>query len=189
MVKVMPEKPLIVGQKQIARTKIFCIEELALEFSNGEKRIYERLIAGGTGAVMIVPITAKNEFVLISEYSAGTHDYQIAFPKGLIDAGETALQAANRELKEEIGYGASQLKELKKMTLAPGYLTHQMYLVLAQDLFPEKLEGDEPEPLDVVYWPMDKIDELLAQENFTEARSIAALLIVERLYRNKTITL
>ncbi len=184
----MPDKPVILSQKQIAKTKIFCVEELALEFSNGEKRIYERLVAGKSGAVMIVAVTEKNELVLISEYSAGTHSYQLAFPKGLIDQGETVLDAANRELKEEVGFGANQLKQLKTMTLAPGYLSHQMYLILATDLYPEKLAGDEPEPLEVVYWPMDKIDELLAQENFTEARSIAALLMVEKILRRKSQT-
>ncbi len=188
MAKVMPDKPVILSQKQIAKTKIFCVEELALEFSNGEKRIYERLVAGKSGAVMIVAVTEKNELVLISEYSAGTHSYQLAFPKGLIDQGETVLDAANRELKEEVGFGANQLKQLKTMTLAPGYLSHQMYLILATDLYPEKLAGDEPEPLEVVYWPMDKIDELLAQENFTEARSIAALLMVEKILRRKSQT-
>jgi ADP-ribose diphosphatase len=181
----MTEKPKILARKQVAKTKIFCVEELSLEFSNGAKRIYERLVSSGCGAVMIVPVSEAREFLLIKEYSAGTHDYQLAFPKGLIDVGETALQAADRELKEEVGFGANQLVELKSMTLAPGYLTHKMNLVLAQQLYPERLEGDEPEPLEVVAWPMDDIDGLLAQQDFTEARSIAALLMVDRLLRKQ----
>jgi len=84
-------------------------------------------------------------------------------------------------IKEEVGLGANDLTQLKSMTLAPGYLTHTMNLVLAEDLYPETLEGDEPEPLEVVYWPMSDIDGLLAQQDFTEARSIAALLMVDRL--------
>jgi len=180
----MLNKPKLLSKKQVAKTRIFCVEELSLEFSNGEKRIYERMVSGGAGAVMIVPISDSYEFILIREYSAGTDDYQLAFPKGLVDSGETALEAANRELKEEVGFGASQLTQLKSMTLAPGYLTHTMNLVLAQNLYAEKLEGDEPEPLEVVYWPIDDIDGLLAQQDFTEARSIAALLIVDRLLTN-----
>lgn len=178
----MSQKPKIIATRQAARTRIFSIEELSLEFSNGEKRIYERMVAGGAGAVMIVAISDNKEFVLIREYSAGTEDYQLAFPKGLVDLGEDILDAANRELKEEVGYGAHKLTQLKSMTLAPGYFTHTMSLVMAEDLFPEKLEGDEPEPLEVVFWPMDDIDGLLAQADFTEARSIAALLMVDRLY-------
>jgi len=70
----MTEKPKILNKKQVAKTRIFCVEELSLEFSNGAKRIYERMVSGGAGAVMIVPINESNEFVLIKEYSAGTHD-------------------------------------------------------------------------------------------------------------------
>jgi len=181
----MPTKPTILKRRQVAKTRIFCVEELSLEFSNGEKRIYERLLAGGNGAVMIVPVTDKNEFVLIREYSAGTDDYQLAFPKGLMEAGETPSDAANREIKEEIGLGARKLTNLKKTTLAPGYLTHQMHTLLAEDLYPEKHQGDEPEPLEVVYWPTDQIDELLNQQDFTEARSIAALLISSRMLASR----
>lgn len=176
----MPTKPIITRKKQLAKTRLFCVEELALEFSNGEKRIYERMISGGTGAVMIVPITKNEQFILIREYSAGTDDYQLAFPKGLMDEGETVFEAANRELKEEVGFGSNKLTRFKSLSLAPGYFSHQMSLVLAQSLYPEKLEGDEPEPLEVVYWSFNEIDDLLEQEDFTEARSVAALLMIER---------
>ncbi|MET1256721.1 ADP compounds hydrolase NudE [Aliikangiella maris] len=176
----MAKKPQIIQQKQIAKTRLFCIEELALKFSNGEERIFERMVSGRSGAVMIIAVTDNKEFILIREYSAGTHDYQLAFPKGLMEEGETIVQAANRELMEEVGYGAKQLTPLKSMSLAPGYFSHQMNLILAQDLYPEKLPGDEPEPLELVFWPIDEIDSLLQQTDFTEARSIAGLLLAKR---------
>lgn len=181
----MPDWPKITRQREVARTRIFRVEELSLEFSNGQTRIYERMVPGlvdskAAGAVMIVAFTDKQEFVLIREYSAGTNDYQLAFPKGLREQGETVFEAANREMKEEAGLGGNKLVQLKGLNLAPGYFTHHMDLVLAQDLYPQKLQGDEPEPLQVVYWPLDKIDQLLEQADFTEARSIAALLMAER---------
>ena len=170
----MPDKPRITARRWVARSRLFHVEELQLEFSNGAKRTYERLVAGGRGAVMVVPIKDQH-FLLIKEYSAGTDDYQLAFPKGLMEIGESPVDAANRELKEEIGLGAKRIKELKKMSLAPGYLSHTMFLMVAQDLYDEKLPGDEPEPLEVVPWPVSDIDNLLVREDFTEARSIAAL--------------
>ncbi|VEI48947.1 adenosine nucleotide hydrolase NudE [Actinobacillus equuli] len=51
-----------------------------------------------------------------------------------------------------------------------------MHVFIAQDLYPSKLEGDEPEPLEVVRVPLAKIDELLADPNFAESRNLAALL-------------
>lgn len=174
------QKPKVKRQKTIAQTRIFKVEELSLEFSNGQERVYERMVAGGAGAVMIIAVNERDEFILIREYSAGTEDYQLAFPKGLMDHGETPEEAANRELKEEVGFGSRQIKQLKMLTLAPGYFTHKMNVLLAKDLYVEKLEGDEPEPLEVVYWPLSDIDNLLSQPDFTEARSIAGLLIAEK---------
>ena len=48
-------------------------------------------------------------------------------------------------------------------------------VLVAWDLYDEALVGDEPEPLVVVPWPLDKIDELVMREDMTEGRAIAAL--------------
>jgi ADP-ribose diphosphatase len=182
----MKIKPIITNIREVARSHLFKIEAMDLEFSNGVKRTYERLVAGPNGAVMIVPIfidpgTKKTYFLLIREYSGGTHDYQLAFPKGLMETGEKAEESAHRELMEEVGYGAKTLSIMKKMSLAPGYLTHKMNLVLAEDLYLESREGDEPEPLEVVKWPINEIDSLIEQPDFTEARSIAALFLAKQI--------
>jgi len=181
----MPTKPIITRKKSIAKTRLFKVEELDLTFSNGEKRTYERLVAGPNGAVMIVPIIDGDSFLFIREYSAGTENYQLAFPKGLMETGETVEQAANRELQEEVGYRAEEISLMKQMSLAPGYLTHKMNLVLAEELSPSKLEGDEPEPLEVVKVPITDIESIIDRKDFTEARSIAALYLAKRVLDNR----
>lgn len=179
----MSKLPKIADKKIIAQTRLFAVEELAMEFSNGEKRIYERLKAGSNGAVLIIPILDDEHFLLIKEYSAGIESYELAFPKGLVETGEPILDAANRELQEEVGYASKNLTKLKQISLAPGYLGHKMHLVLAQDLFTSKLEGDEPEPIEVLKWKFSEIDLLLERDDFTEARSIAALYLMQRYLR------
>ncbi len=54
-------------------------------------------------------------------------------------------------------------------------------VMLARDLYPESLPGDEPEPPEVVSWPLARLDELLAAPEFTEARAIAALSVARSL--------
>ncbi len=112
------------------------------------------------------------------EYAAGVHRYELGLVKGRIDAGETPLQAADRELKEEAGYGARSLQVLRALTLAPTYMSHQTHLVLARDLYPQRLPGDEPEELEIVPWKLADIGELILREEFSEGRSVAALFIV-----------
>ena len=152
-------------------------ETLDLEFSNGERRRYERLKSGGHGSVIIAAVPDPQTVLLIREYAAGMHRYELGLVKGRIDAGETPAQAADRELKEEAGFGARRLDVLRSLTLAPTYMSHQSWLVVARDLYPERLPGDEPEELEVVPWKLQDLDQLMLREDFSEGRSLAALFI------------
>ena len=161
------------------------MERLDLEFGNGERRRYERLHGRGHGAVAVVPMLDDDTVLLVREYAAGVHRYELGLVKGRIDAGETPLQAADRELKEEAGYGARSLQVLRTITLAPTYMSHQTHLVLARDLYEERLPGDEPEELEVVPWKLDALDQLILREEFSEGRSIAALFVVREWLRTQ----
>ncbi|MCY7354684.1 MAG: ADP compounds hydrolase NudE [Lysobacter sp.] len=153
------------------------MERLDLEFGNGERRRYERLHGRGHGAVIVVPMLDAETVLLVREYAAGVHRYELGLVKGRIDAGELPEQAANRELQEEAGYGAHRIDVLRSLSLAPSYMSHQTHLVIARDLYPQRLPGDEPEELEVVPWKMAALHELILQEDFSEGRSIAALFI------------
>jgi ADP-ribose diphosphatase len=162
----------------MAQTNVFRVESVALQFSNGEQRQYERLLGGEQGSVLVVPMLDAQTLLLIREYAVGNERYELAFPKGRIEAGEDRLQAANREIQEEIGYAARDLSLLRSVSLAPGYIQHRTHLVLARDLYSSRLTGDEPESIEVVPWKLDDADALLAREDFTEARSLLALLLL-----------
>ena len=153
------------------------MEQLDLEFSNGERRRYQRLHGRGHGAVAVVPMLDADTVLLVREYAAGVHRYELGLVKGRMDAGETPEQAANRELMEEVGYGAHKLQVLRSLSLAPTYMSHQTHVVLARDLYPQKLAGDEPEPLELVPWKLADLGQLILQDDFSEGRTIAALFI------------
>ncbi|MGE0079978.1 MAG: ADP compounds hydrolase NudE [Thiohalomonadaceae bacterium] len=178
----MREKPRILHTETLARTRLFHVQQVDLRFSNGVETRYERLVGSARGAVLIVPLLDDDTVLLIREYAAGLDRYELALPKGRIEDDESPLEAANRELKEEVGYGARSLVHLSSMSLAPGYLGHFTHAVLARDLYPERCEGDEPEEIEVVPWRLSRLNELIARPDFTEARSIAAMFLTrERL--------
>ena len=174
----MLEKPVCTQKTVVAKSRLFTIEEMHLRFSNGAERSFERIRSHGHGAVLIVALTASESLLLVREYSAGTDSYELGFPKGLIEKGEPLFEAANRELREEVGYAAKKLDWLKTLSLAPGYFGARLDLVLARELAPSPLVGDEPEPLEVVEWPLSAYKKLLTRPDFSEARSIAALYLV-----------
>lgn len=171
------QKPQILSCQRVAQSRLFNVEAIDLRFSNGEERQFERLAGSGSGAVMIVAMPDPDNVLLIHEYAAGFEDYVLTLPKGLIDPGEDAATAANRELMEECGVGARRIEPLCELSLAPNYMRHRMNVLLATDLYEKRLPGDEPEPLVVESHSLENIDALLAREDFHEARAIAALYI------------
>lgn len=182
----MSKKPTVSSRRRIIHTGVFNIEEMELEFSNGEHRKYQRIIGSDQGAVLAVPLLDPETVLLIREYAAGTDRYELAFPKGHIEESEDMLIAANRELQEEIGYGAHKLEHIHSFTIAPGYLGHTTHIVLASELYPNKLPGDEPEEIEVVPWKIVDIEQLLRCDDFTEARSIAAFYMVRDLLKTNS---
>lgn len=168
------KKPQILATTPIAHSQLFHIEAVDLLFANGEQRRFERMRPNNRQSVMIVPVHQQH-LLLIREYAVGIDAYELGFPKGLVDGGEQIMQAANRELQEEIGFAASHWHRLATLTLAPAYFSNTMTIVLAQQLYPQQLIGDEPEPLEVVRWPINNMLALLQQADFREARSVSAL--------------
>ncbi|WP_017430718.1 ADP compounds hydrolase NudE [Vreelandella jeotgali] len=172
-----PQKPEIIAREPVSQSRLFQAEALDLRFSNGVERRFERLSGKGRGAVMVVAMPDPDTVLLIREYAAGFEDYVLTLPKGLIDPGEDAPTAANRELMEECGVGARYIEPLCQLSQAPNYMSHRMNVLLASDLYDKRLPGDEPEPMVVESHSLDDIDALLARDDFHEARAIAALYI------------
>jgi ADP-ribose diphosphatase len=175
----MEVKPKILARKLLCQTQVFRVEEVELEFSNGSRHTFER-IPGGQASVLIVPLRDPDTVLLIREYAVGTERYELGLPKGVVEPGEDPLTAAQREMREEVGFGAHDLRPVHTVSLVPGYIQHSTHIVLARDLYPADLEGDEPEPIEVIPWSLGEIDTLLQRPDFTEARSIAALYLVCR---------
>jgi ADP-ribose diphosphatase len=160
------------------------MERVDLEFGNGERRQFQRLHSRGHGAVIVVPLLDADTVLLVREYAAGMHRYELGLVEGRIDAGEAVLDAANRELQEEAGYAARSLHPLRMLTMSPRYMSHQAHVVVARDLYPQRLPGDEPEELEVVPWKLDALHELVLREDFSEGRSVAALFMTREWLRH-----
>ena len=179
----MRQKPTVLSREIVASSRLFRVEAVQLRFSNGTERTYERLVGRGNGygAVMIVAMLDAEHAVLVEEYCGGTDDYQLSLPKGLVEPGEDVLVAANRELKEEAGFGAERLELITELSLSPGYMSQKIQVVLARDLYEERLPGDEPEPLRVDKVNLHDLSALIQHPQFSEGRALAALYLVRDL--------
>ena len=170
----MPNKPEILAVNSYARSRLFHIEQVELRFSNGREVQFERLQSGAQGSVLIVPVDG-DELILIREYAVGTERYELGFPKGAIDPGEDMLAAARRELREETGMASSNITQLRRIIVSPAYFNRPTSILLAKNLSIDPLPGDEPEAIEQVRWPLDRMWELLEQSDFNDGINQLAL--------------
>ncbi len=68
----MRKKPKLTNIHTVAQSRIFNLESMDVEFSNGETRTYERLNTRGNGAVLVVPMLDADTVLMIYEFSVGT---------------------------------------------------------------------------------------------------------------------
>ena len=159
---------------------MFNINEAKIEFDN-ETLIYEIISGTGDGAVLIIPILDK-KIIFIKEYAAAVDDYMLTLPKGKIDSNETIYEAADRELQEEIGFKSNKMKFIKELYLAPGYIDHVTYMMLAESLKPSSLIGDEPEDLEIIQVEIPRISTFLEKNKIIDSRVYAAVNYIQNYY-------
>ena len=120
--------------------------------------------AASADAVCIVPQTADGKLVLIREFRYPLNSWCIAFPAGLLEAGEELATCVDRELREETGYALrADVAEAIDPLPQPGFsstgLTDEaVHVVFAQvekvaDAQPEASELIEPFLLDIADVP------------------------------------
>src|SRR5450432_2682434 len=86
----------------------------------------QRSVVRHAGSAVMMPVDGKNRVLLVRQYRLPADKYLWELPAGKIDDGETALQAAKRELVEETGLSAKKWKKLALFHPSPGYLEETM---------------------------------------------------------------
>ncbi len=172
--------PKIIDKKTIIQTRLFKIESLDIDFGNNNLHNFEIISGSGVGAVMIIPFI-ENDILFVKEYAAAINDYSVSLPKGRIDNGEDILEAANRELQEEVGFKSNELKHIYTLDMAPGYINHKTHVVLAKNLEVSKLIGDEPEELEIIKCKKDNLFNFVNEQKNLDSRAISCIYLLEKI--------
>jgi 8-oxo-dGTP pyrophosphatase MutT (NUDIX family) len=128
------------------------------------------------GAVGMLAI--DDEFVWLTRQprEAGGLTASLEIPAGKLDLpGEDPLAAAKRELAEEIGLQAGSWEPLKSFFTSLGFCDERIHLYVARDLSAAdgEAEADEDERIEVVPWPLDRIDDAIAESE--DSKTLIAL--------------
>ena len=160
------------SSRKIYSNKYIELYEDVLDIKN-KKKIYTRAIRKDYST--IVPFVSDNEILVIKSYRHLVNSYQIEAPSGYIEPGETPLQAAMRELKEETGYRANNIIDLGTYTLDYTMFEQTGNLFVAYDLINERKQNlGMMEIIETAILPIDEIKKLLYDGKILNASSIVA---------------
>lgn len=124
----------------------------------------------------VVAITPDERVLAVRQYRPAVDRYTIELPSGLVDPGESAGEAARRELLEETGYEAEALEVLGPMLPDCGRLGNQIWTCVATGV--RSVPGREPEEgIELLSYSFEELAKATADGEFDHALHVAVLMI------------
>lgn len=168
------------GPRTLRSTRIYTGDVINLrvdevELSDGG--VGKREIIEHRGAIAAVPITSDGEVIMVQQFRLAAGLTLLEIPAGTLEPGEDIASALQRELAEEIGMRANDVRHLCSFYPSPGFLTEELHVFLARDLQPHRLPAEEDD-LVVVRIPLHEALALVARGEIRDAKSIIGLLYV-----------
>lgn len=160
--------------KNIFTGKAFQLQVDSVQAPNG--LVMQLEIIKHPYAVTILPIDEKYIwFVRQYRHAAGLEILEL--PAGTLEPDEKPLLCAHREIREEIGMSAREMKEIGGFYLAPGYSSEYLYAYLASGLESAPLPGDADEFIQVETIPIDKAYQMAESGQFNDGKTLATLIL------------
>lgn len=167
----MQAKPKVLKSFVAYQAKLFDVIYEDLEFPNGKN--IERCFIKHIGAVVILPLSDKDELTLVLQYRHAMGKELLEFPAGTMEVGEPALDCAKRELAEEVGVHANIWKDLGMLYPLPGYCNEIQHCFFAADFKPAQAEQDEDEIIQVQRIKIQQFEKMILSGEINDAKTIA----------------
>ena len=164
----------LIKSQILYKGKVFDHQVDEIEYDSGNKSIRE--IAIHPGGAVIVPIKDDGKIILVKQFRYPLQKTLIELPAGKLDKGEDPLKCAARELEEETGYKAKEIKKLGQIYTAPGYCTEILHIYSAKKLTPGNHHREEGEQgMEILELSLDEIEKMIANGEITDAKTIVGI--------------
>lgn len=137
-----------------------------------------REIVRHMGAVGIVAHDAERVW-LVRQPREAVEEELLEIPAGRLDVdGESPLEAAQRELAEEVGLGAERWEPVYSFYTSAGFTDERVHLFEATGLRAASADSGENERIEIVPWPLARLEDAIAE--CRDAKTLVGLLWLSR---------
>ena len=141
-----------------------------------EDRTLKRLVLESVDWINVVALTEDGRSIMVEQYRFGVGSCTVETPGGMVDRGETPLQAARRELKEETGYSGGNWKSLGAVQPNPAIHSHLCHHFLAEGVVKNDSQDlGQGEAIAVHLYTIDQVRAAIADGTLRHVLAISAL--------------
>jgi ADP-ribose pyrophosphatase len=163
----------LISSEERYRCSVFWVtEDHAVDPSGFE---IKRSVVRHAGSAVMMVMDDRRRVLLVRQYRLPARKSLWELPAGRLDPGETPLQAAKRELKEETGYLARRWTKLVSYYASPGFVAEKMNIFLAEDLREGVATPMEDERIDTRWFTLREIEDGIRTGKIEDGKTIAAL--------------
>jgi ADP-ribose pyrophosphatase len=147
-------------------------------FRHADGEEVTREVVRHRGAVGILAHDAERVW-LVRQPRETVQEQLLEIPAGRLDVeGESPLQAARRELAEEVGLGAEDWEPMLSFYTSAGFTDERVHLFHATGLHEASADSGENERIEIVPWPLERLDDAIAE--CRDAKTLIGLLWLAR---------
>lgn len=162
-----------ISSQTIYEGKIITLKVDQVELPNGKTA--SREIVTHPGAVAVMAITDDNRLVVVRQFRKPLERAIVEIPAGKLEPGEKPDVCAHRELEEETGYTAREMKHVASFYTSPGFADELIHLYRTDGLTAGEAKPDEDEFVELMHITVDEAQQLIASGEIRDAKTIMAV--------------
>ena len=120
----------------------------------------------------MMAVDENDRILLVKQFRLPAEADLWELPAGRLDPGESPLEAAQRELREETGYSAETWTPLVSYWASPGYVAEKMNLFLAEGLTAGQQEPMDDERIEIRWFQKDQVSDWIHEGQIVDGKTI-----------------
>lgn len=167
-------KEITVKSEKIFEGKILNLRIDTVELEN--QKYAKREIVEHKGAAAVVAINDKGEILLVKQYRKAVEEFIYEIPAGLINVAEEPSECALRELREETGYEAQEIKKVYEFYSSPGFSNEKIHLFKAENLTFKSTKFDEDEFIEITSVSSEEAKKMVDSGRIVDGKTLVGIL-------------